>query len=181
MNSEQCARFHTECHRGGDPLFESVSEYYWWPEINRDCHDYANACTLCGGVRSRSLAKAPIVPIATPSRPFSVVHVDHKGPLPRSGEYTNILVVVCALTRFTLYIPVPNVTAMETQKALMTHVFSIFGFPLVMISDKMAQPSAVTCRGIWPTSSGLGMFPSSLITLLPMGLQKPRLKELSFC
>ena len=128
-------RFHAECHRGGDPLFESVSEYYWWPEINRDCHDYANACTLCGGVRSRSLAKAPIVPIATPSRPFSVVHVDHKGPLPRSGAYTNILVVVCALTRFTLYIPVPNVTAMETQKALMTHVFSIFGFPLVMISD----------------------------------------------
>jgi hypothetical protein len=29
----------------------------------------------------------------------------------------------------------PNVTAMETQKALMTHVFSIFGFPLVMVSD----------------------------------------------
>ena len=56
-------------------------------------------------------------------------------PLPRSGEYTNILVVVCALTRFTLYIPVPNVTAAETQKALMTHVFSIFGFPLVIVSD----------------------------------------------
>ena len=37
-------RFHAECHRGGEPLFESVSEYYWWPEINRDCHDYANAC-----------------------------------------------------------------------------------------------------------------------------------------
>ena len=128
-------RFHAECHRGGDPLFESVSEYYWWPEINRDCHDYANACATCGGVRSRNLAKAPITPIATPSRPFSVIHVDHKGPLPRSGEYTNILVVVCALTRFTLYIPVPNVTAAETQKALMTHVFSIFGFPLVIVSD----------------------------------------------
>ena len=75
------------------------------------------------------------MPIATPSRPLSVIHVDHKGPLPRSGDYTNILVVVCALTRFTLYIPVPNVTAVETHKALMTHVFSIFGFPLVMVSD----------------------------------------------
>ena len=45
------------------------------------------------------------------------------------------MVVVCALTCFTLYIPVRNVTAAETHRELMTHVFSIFGFPLVMVSD----------------------------------------------
>ena len=128
-------QFHHLCHRGGDPLHEEMSMLYWWPEINRDCHDYANACTLCGGVRSRNLVKAPVVPVATPSRPFQVIHVDHKGPLPRSGKFTNILVVVCALTRFTLYIPVVNVTAEETQKALVARVFSIFGVPLVVITD----------------------------------------------
>ena len=126
---------HGLSHRGGDPLAHEIAESYWWPGLHQDCIDYANACTVCGSVRSRPLAKAAVVPVATPSRPFNVIHVDHKGPLPRSGRYTNILVVVCALTRYTLYIPVPNVTAEETLKTLVSRVFSLFGYPLVIISD----------------------------------------------
>ena len=70
---------------GGDPLYESMSVVYWWPDMSRDCHDFANACTVCAGVRSSNLTKAEIRPVATPSRPFQVVHVDHKGPLPKCG------------------------------------------------------------------------------------------------
>lgn len=55
---------------------------------------------------SSATAKAPAEPVITPARPFEVIYLDHKGPLLRSGRYTSILVVVvCALTRFTLYIP----------------------------------------------------------------------------
>ena len=43
--------------------------------------------------------------------------------------------VVCALTRFTLCIPVANVTAEETQKALVARVFSIFGVSFVVATD----------------------------------------------
>ena len=64
-----------------------------------------------------------------------MIHIDHKGPLPRSGRFTNILVVVCALTRFTLYIPVSTVTADETLRVLIARVFSIFGYPVAVISD----------------------------------------------
>jgi hypothetical protein len=45
------------------------------------------------------------------------------------------MVVVCALTRFTLYIPVPNVKAEETLKQLQDRVFSVFGYPLLLVSD----------------------------------------------
>jgi hypothetical protein len=62
-------------------------------------------------------------------------HNTHKGPLRLSGGYTHVLVVVCALTRFTLYIPVRTTTGEETMNALITHVFSIFGYPLVIVSD----------------------------------------------
>jgi hypothetical protein len=64
-----------------------------------------------------------------------VIHVDHKGVLPRSDSYSNILVVTDALTRFTLYIPVPDTTAETTLKTLMARVFSVFGFPLTIITD----------------------------------------------
>ena len=128
-------RFHYMCHRGGEPLSDEVADHYWWPDMSRDCAAYADACAVCGGVRSRNMAKASYAPVPTPATPFSVIHVDHKGPLPRSGKFAHIMVVVCALTRFTLYIPVRNVTAEETHSQLLARVFAIFGFPLVMISD----------------------------------------------
>ena len=81
------------------------------------------------------MARAPTQPIPTPSQPFSVIHVDHKGVLPRSGDYQHILVVTCALTRFTLLIPVRNVTAELTLQQLMSRVFAVFGFPLAVVSD----------------------------------------------
>ena len=128
-------QYHFSSHRGHHTLYDQVRGTFYWPSMLQDCLSFVNACTVCGERRSRTLQKAPVVPVPTPSRPFEVIHIDHKGPLRRSGGYTNILVVVCALTRYTLYIPVVGTTGEETVKALMARVFSIFGYPLVMVSD----------------------------------------------
>ena len=64
-----------------------------------------------------------------------VIHLDHKGALPLEGGHTHVLVVVCALTKFTLFIPVPDTKGETTFRALRDHVFSIFGYPLVMVAD----------------------------------------------
>lgn len=128
-------RFHHICHRGHKPLEDEISTSYWWPTLAADCLTFTDACTVCNQTRSRNLVKAPVVPVPTPSRPFEVIHVDHKGPLPRSGKFVHVLVVVCALTRFTLYIPVSTVTAEETLRSLMARVFCVFGYPLVIVSD----------------------------------------------
>ena len=128
-------RFHHLCHRGHTPLVEAIRVSYYWPRMSADCLDFVNACTICAGVKSRKQVTAPVQPSPTPDRPFNVIHVDHKGPLPRSGRFTNILVVTCALTRFTLYIPVESTTADDTVRHLMARVFCVFGFPLVIRSD----------------------------------------------
>lgn len=128
-------RFHHACHRGHEPLWHALSMDYYWPRMEQDCRAFTLACSVCGSVRSRTLQSAEVVPVASPSRPFEVIHIDHKGPLPKSGPYTSILVVVCALTRFTLYIPVQSQTAEETLKTLTARVFAVFGYPLVLVSD----------------------------------------------
>ena len=64
-----------------------------------------------------------------------MIHVDHKGALPLSGGYNHVLAVVCALTRFTIYIPVKGTKGLTTLQALQDHVFSVFGYPLVVVSD----------------------------------------------
>ena len=42
-------------------------------------------------------------------------------------KYTHILVVVCALTRFVLFIPTLGTTALETLQILVARIFCVFG------------------------------------------------------
>ena len=103
--------------------------------MERECHSFAAACEKCGSTRSQATMSVPIGSAPTPTRPFEVIHLDHKGELPDCDGYKYVLVTVCALTKFTLYNPVKSTTASETLDALITHVFSIFGPPLVIVAD----------------------------------------------
>ena len=121
-------------HSGGETLFEQVSRDYYWPGMRDECEAFVAACEHCGGTRSQATIGAPAGVAPTPTRAFEVIHVDHKSVSMCQG-YTSILAVVCALTKFTLYIPVKRTTGEETLTALIDHVFSVFGCPLVIISD----------------------------------------------
>ena len=103
--------------------------------MERECHQFVGACQICGGTRSQGTIGADPRASPTPDAPFQVIHVDHKGALPRSNGYTHVLVVVCALTKFTLYIPVTDTKGSTTLTALQDQVFANFGYPLVIISD----------------------------------------------
>ena len=122
-------------HSGGKPLYGAVRDSFYWSGMPEDCDVFAAACRHCGETRSQASLHVPMATAATPRRPFEVLHVDHKGPLRREGKYVHILVVVCALTRFTLYIPVSSTSGSDTLDSLITHVFSVFGVPLVIIAD----------------------------------------------
>jgi len=128
--------YHYSNHRGHETLLDQLNSY-WWPNMTKDCEDFTAQCTVCAERRSGGLQRIPPQPIPTPAQPFSVIHVDHKGPLPRQpgSRFTNILVVVCALTRFALFIPVEGTTADETLRVLTARVFCVFGTPAVIVSD----------------------------------------------
>ena len=128
--------FHYINHRGGGPLHDQLKRSYYWPSMEADCTTFVTTCRTCEELKSRPLQRAPTHAILTPSKPFEVIHVDHKSKLQQSGNrYNHILVVTCALTRFTLFIPVESETADETLRALLAKVFCVFGNPAVMVTD----------------------------------------------
>ena len=140
MRSAVLARAHYSLvdgggHVGGQTMADQLRVDHYWPGMETECHAFAAACETCGGTRSQGTIGGTPGVSPTPSAPFQVIHIDHKGPMPRSGGFTSVLVVVCALTKFTLYIPVKDQTAKTTLRALQDHVFAIFGNPLVIISD----------------------------------------------
>ena len=140
MRAAVLARFHYSLadgggHSGGQTMYDQIRVGHFWADMERECHEFTAACLTCGGTRSQGTIGAEPGVSPTPSAPFQVIHVDHKGPLPMSGGFAHVLVVVCALTRFTLYIPVKDTTGATTLQALKDRVFSVFGYPLVIISD----------------------------------------------
>ena len=122
-------------HRGGNQLYDAIRSSFYWNGMERACHAFTETCHKCGSTRSQARVPIGLGISATPSLPFEVIHLDHKGPLTRVEGYSHVLVVACALTRFVLYIPVRTTTAEETLRVLEERVFCIFGPPLVIISD----------------------------------------------
>ena len=129
---------HYASHRGFRPLFNELSRSYYWPSMGTDCSAFTVRCKVCSSLAAKPLNKVATNPIPTPARPFTVIHVDHadfRGRVSGPMRYQYILIVTCALTRFTLFIPTTSSTAEDTLKALSKNVFCIFGPPLIMVSD----------------------------------------------
>jgi site-specific DNA-cytosine methylase len=122
-------------HSGGTDMYEQMRSNYYWDGMSTECDAFVAACKTCGERRSQAPIGAAAATAPTPDYPFQVVHIDHKSGLPMSNGYTSVLVVVCALTRFTIYIPVRDLRGTTSLRALIDDVFSIFGVPLVIISD----------------------------------------------
>ena len=127
-------------HTGHEKMVEWLRPRFWWYNLDGDCVAFCKACEKCSGLRSESFPHPLTQTAPTPGRPFQVIHIDYKGPLRRSGKnsaqsYSYILIVTCALTRYTLYIPTSDCTGDTTLQALVGRCFSVFGLPRVIVSD----------------------------------------------
>ena len=116
-------------------LFTHLEPLYYWPHMRLDCEEFVRSCEQCG--EHTAVAARQVDPgfAPSPKRPFEVLHIDFKGPLKGSDTYDHILVVVCALTRYTLYLPTKGRESVTVFRALINGVFSIFGLPRAIVSD----------------------------------------------
>ena len=153
--SQILGQLHYTDHRGHRPLHKELLKNYYWPEMLGDCVTFTATCDVCAPLAARPLDKVPTNPIPTPSRPFTVLHVDHadfRGRPSGPRKYLYMLIVTCALTRFTIFIPVTDSTAEVTLKELNRCVFCIFGPPLIMVSDNgpaFISDLSKACSKLW--------------------------------
>ncbi len=82
--------------------------------------------------------------------PWSDFQIDRIGPLPRSkwgNKY--FLILVCEFTKWIECLPAPNDTAETTACLLMNHIFSRFGLPLRVNSDRRTHFTAEIMQEVW--------------------------------
>jgi hypothetical protein len=128
-------------HPGINRSIQLTSRHYWWPKIRQDVHDYIKGCADCqrNKINTHPI-RAPLQPIypKPEALPFETIALDFITKLPESEGSDSILTVVdhdC--TKAAIFIPCrEEITAEETVGLYVRHVFTRYGLPSRIISDR---------------------------------------------
>ncbi|XP_048243286.1 uncharacterized protein LOC125376042 isoform X2 [Haliotis rufescens] len=128
------------CHFGRDATRQTILTKYYWPGLYQDIENYVKSCDDCQRSKRRTNAKpAPMVPMPIEDT-FSRLHVDILGPLPETKEgYKYVLLAVDSFSRWTEGFLMRTQEASEVASILFTEVFSRFGAPRTLLTDRGRQ------------------------------------------
>lgn len=107
--------------------------------MSRTIKEFVRTCDVCQKSKPKKHAPVGLLqPIPIPHQPFEVISMDFISELPCTSEgYDAVLVVVDKLTKYAITIPTTTrVTEVETAVLLFNHVFTKFGLPRQIISDR---------------------------------------------
>ncbi|KAM3612667.1 uncharacterized protein V6R79_012474 [Siganus canaliculatus] len=124
-------------HRGWRATLYSLQQVAYWPHMGRDAKAYTQGClTCCQFQPSRPLHRAPLQRRGI-TFPWSNLQIDWVGPVTKSARGNKYLLTVsCSFTKWVECLPAPNDTAVTTAVLLINHVFSRWGLPHTIDSDR---------------------------------------------
>jgi transposase InsO family protein len=126
-------------HRGTDITYTRLRRRYYWRGMREATDRYVRSCT-CQSAKSRTTT--PYGLLQTPSQPlgpWTTITMDLLTKLVpcATTKHDTLLVVVDKCTKYTVLIPCcESITGPDTIALLRKHIFSKFGYPLQVISDR---------------------------------------------
>ncbi|XP_018377468.1 PREDICTED: LOW QUALITY PROTEIN: uncharacterized protein K02A2.6-like [Trachymyrmex cornetzi] len=124
-------------HVGIDKVVENVAKVYWFPNMREKVKHHIENCLRCIEFSPPSgKAEGFLHGIPKESLPFATMHVDHIGPLEKTGKgYRHLLIVIDAFTKFIRIYPCKSTTTEESVKHLRDY-FRAYSKPKRLISDR---------------------------------------------
>ncbi|XP_039305140.1 uncharacterized protein K02A2.6-like [Solenopsis invicta] len=117
-------------HVGITKMKQLARRYCIWKGIDRDIERMVKSCQNCAEVKT-SPAKAPLHQWEQPTSNWNRIHIDYAGPF----ENHYFLVVVDARSKWAEIRIIKEAPTSEKTIELLKDIFSIHGFPDVMVSD----------------------------------------------
>ena len=124
-------------HAGFERCYATIRRTYYWPRLYLDTLDYVKSCESCQqNKREIHPNKAELMPIK-PTEVFGTWSVDIAGPItPMSNNFKYIMVANEHLSGYPVLVPIPNQEAVTIARALFDNVFTLFGAPTRLLSDR---------------------------------------------
>lgn len=125
-------------HIGQQRLLDVLKDKFYWETMEDTVQQVVQSCLICAQINPRSKGqKPPIQRIAPANGPWSTLQIDFIGPLtPGKNGLKYALVVVDVFSKWVECIPVRRDDSHSTAEALWNHIFSRWGFPRLLESDR---------------------------------------------
>ena len=128
-------------HPGIKASIDAISRYYYWPNCKDDIEQRVKNCDTCQRIKP-STTKPPgqLKPTQIPSHPWDIISMDLITGLPESAGMDSILVVVDRFSKMVILIACNStLDALGTARLLHSRIWSMFGKPRLVISDRGPQ------------------------------------------
>jgi len=126
-----------------------MRNHYYWPSLAADVFGWVAACPTCAKnclMGTQSTAPMRLFPA---TEPFAALAIDLFGPLPRTPEgYDYILVLCDRFTKVTQAVALKDISARGVLRAFLDTWVASFGFPDSVLSDNGPQFAAVLLQGV---------------------------------
>ncbi|GFT92066.1 retrovirus-related Pol polyprotein from transposon 412 [Trichonephila clavipes] len=126
---------------------QKVRKRFYWNNVRSDVEKCCRICDPCAarkGPRKRTRGRLQLYNVGAP---FERIAFDILGPLPRSSDdNNNILVVMDYFTKWPEAYPIPEQEASIVAEVLVKHWISHFGVPLQLHSDQGRNFDSAVCK-----------------------------------
>jgi len=127
-------------HFGRRRTLAAVQSRAYWPCWRSDVEKFLRQCNPCARYHRGTVPRRAGLQPTLVGEPWERVSIDITGPHPRSSRQNQyILTCVDHFSKWAEAIPLANHTATSVARALMTHIFSRFGAPLQLLSDRGSE------------------------------------------
>ncbi|SCV67085.1 BQ2448_5731 [Microbotryum intermedium] len=117
--------------------FELLDQNFFWPGMRAFVNDYVHSCDSCQHNKpSHHWKHSPLHSLPVPTKPWSLLSMDHIVDLPSSSGFDSVLVIVDRLTKEAHFIPACKSDTLKTLASqFKTHIFRLHGLPGDIVSD----------------------------------------------
>jgi transposase InsO family protein len=115
----------------------AVQSRAYWPTWSTDLDNFLKQCVPCSRYHRGTLPHRAAMQTPAVGEPWERISIDITGPHPKSSRGNiYILTLVDHFSKWAEAMPLSSHTAPVVARALMTHVFSRFGLPKQLLSDR---------------------------------------------
>jgi transposase InsO family protein len=115
----------------------AVQSRAYWPTWSTDLDAFMRQCEPCARYHRGVVPRQAEMQVSLVGEPWERISIDITGPHPKSSRgNVFILTLVDHFSKWAEAMPLSSHTAPVVARALMTHVFSRYGTPLQLLSDR---------------------------------------------
>ena len=124
-------------HKGFRRTYAALQQKYYWDGMYNQVYNWVISCDECQRAKKpRNRHPAPLMPLPVADT-FERWHMDILTGFPKTKEnYQHVLLVVDSMSRWCEAFPLVTQNAKEIANVLYKEVFTRFGSPKILISDK---------------------------------------------